>query len=88
MPKRKSDTGQDNDTVDVGIPTTGKKPKYTPTDEFQQVTKASFVDQYRIKDLVYGYAFYQPDVCISDSDDCESIDLTEVYRREDGWRMV
>lgn len=37
-------------------------PKYQPTDEYQQVTKADFVERYRVPNLLYGDVHYKPDV--------------------------
>lgn len=62
MPKRKSDVNSQDELAETKSAATTKKPKYAPTDEFQQVTKPSFVDRFRIKDLAYGDALYQPDV--------------------------
>lgn len=36
----------------------GKKRKYEPNDEFQQVSKSDFVDQYRITGMGYGGDVY------------------------------
>ena len=64
MPKRKSEIieSKTDQTDQIKPVPLAKRPKYAPTDEFQQVTKPSFVDRFRIKDLAYGDAFYQPEV--------------------------
>ena len=64
MPKRKSieiaeEKIQPLDAVAEG----SKKAKFAPTDEFQQVSKAAFIDRYRIPGLGHGgEVFYQSDV--------------------------
>jgi len=70
MPKRKSEIVEpETDQTDQIKPLTlTKRPRYAPTDEFQQVTKPSFVDRFRIKDLAHGDAFYQPEVIRSIED--------------------
>ena len=61
MSKRKTDDEHVGAEGGAGAVKT-KKSKYAPTDEFQQVSKESFVSQYAV-DLGHGgQVYYQPDV--------------------------